>query len=346
MKSSTSTPGSIFAKIFPNRKQREQELAEQTAREIAKNSARFKREVIRTLQSIDFRNATFPEEVLKDENNPSPQYGNLERGVQVAVRALKKYGWSSENSPRPIEEPLRLLAQQFKEAVEHGNKRTAYRAKSYLLNGIWKIEDIDNYNNSPYMEELIELNGRWLEECCWVCQQETFLDELERSITENQKWAEELGNVEMPGNLSVEENRKRHLTELEWKKILLCELIKQKSEFLKRQEDILRQIERELCKPVMISADSESITQIDACYREKRKTVERNLEWIGRVKQIEESLCWLKRTQDMKEVKPLEEVEANAYLQRLKNAYWGPEIAEHLKKEIYELKERLEEEQE
>ena len=183
----TLNPGSIFAKIFPDRKQQEQELAEQIVRAIAEETEYNERRIICTLLEINFWGSRLPREVLEHKTNPTQSCGDLESGAREAVQWLEKHPCKNLNDISPVDRKLLRIAYSFKEAVKNGNVKRAYIAKEGLL---WGLQEV--------REKLSKVEWRQI------------LQEIEQGASDLEEW---INLVELAGKADIlqtnEEQRRK-----------------------------------------------------------------------------------------------------------------------------------------
>lgn len=116
------------------------------------------------LEGIDFIHSRLPKESLEYRSNEGQKYGDLEQTARGLAQAIRKNPISVDVDIRKIDQKLLVLAQRFKDAIEHGDKNTAFAAKGALARGILDIRNKIPLHQTELIEQFVELNTKYLDE--------------------------------------------------------------------------------------------------------------------------------------------------------------------------------------
>lgn len=154
-----------FRKWGQKHKEAQQCIAEKAAREVTIDTAGNEKLIIETLDSIDFTHSKLSEEVLCRKGNPNQPFGDLELAQRLLIALISKNPRKAQEDIRKIDARILTLVYCFKEAIELGDEKAAYYARSGLFRAVREIRMTPQ--NSPEQRRVfVEIGSTYLD--AWI----------------------------------------------------------------------------------------------------------------------------------------------------------------------------------
>ena len=199
------------------RRERRRDTEERASRMITNQTAANEIAIIDALSDIDFLHSKLPQEILEKKTKPGQSCGDLEYAVGGFIHMLKRNAQMVKVDICKLDTKILTLVLMLKEAVKHGDTRSAYTAKVALIHGISDIRSRIPQNRPDLSAQYVEANANYLEQWITLVGMAQTADQMARKVaaqkTEYQKTQE---NHEQ----EKEELRNRLQTDKEYREAL------------------------------------------------------------------------------------------------------------------------------
>ena len=195
---SARKPGAAGAEFSQNpitnwlekRKERRIQAENESARLITNKIAHNENVIIDKLSSIDFFNSKLPKAVLEKKRQPEDRCCELEYATRAIVHAIRSNPQTIKMDIRKIDQKILTLVLLFKQAVELGDKESAYAARACLSRAIYDIRCRIPQDQPELSRLFVDANTEYLDQLITLVLQAQQTDRIQENVNNQRKLLE------------------------------------------------------------------------------------------------------------------------------------------------------------